>query len=107
MYILCRYVIDEDLPTGCCVAIVRPDGTRCLAANIGAAREFHMEDLDCIGAMDLIDRARILYVEGFFASHSPDVAIAALNRAHLRGGLIRLVSLSAQYICQQSYILLR
>ena len=89
------------------MAIVRPDGTRCLAANIGAAREFHMEHLESIGGLELIDRARILYIEGFFASHSPDVAMAALNRGHLRGALIRIVSLSAQYICHQSHMLLR
>nr|CAH0108166.1 unnamed protein product [Daphnia galeata] len=103
-----RYVFDEKLPTGCCVAIVRPDGTRCLAANIGAAREFHMENLNSIAdMMDLIDRTRILFVEGFFASHSPDVAMAALIRGHSRGGLVRVVSLSAQYICLQSHSLLR
>ncbi|EFX83287.1 hypothetical protein DAPPUDRAFT_100541 [Daphnia pulex] len=80
-----RYVFDEKLPTGCCVAIVRPGGTRCLAANIGAAREFNKENF-VADMMDLIDRARILYVEGFFASHSPDVAMAALSRGHSRGG---------------------
>lgn len=101
-----RYVFDEKLPTGCCVAIVRPGGTRCLAANIGAAREFNKENF-VADMMDLIDRARILCVEGFFASHSPDVAMAALSRGHSRGGLVRVVSLSAQYICLQSYSLLR
>lgn len=103
-----RYVFDENLPTGCCVAIVRPDGTRCLAANIGAAREFSMENLESINDVtDLIDRARVLYIEGFFASHSPDVAMAALIRGHSRCGLVRLFSLSAQYICLQSHSLLR
>jgi len=90
------------------VAIVRPDGTRCLAANIGAARGFNTENFVCVAdMMDLIDRTRILYVEGFFASHSPDVAMAALSRGHSRGGLVRVVSLSAQYICLQSHSLLR
>ncbi|XP_046445560.1 adenosine kinase-like [Daphnia pulex] len=104
--VITRYVFDEKLPTGCCVAIVRPGGTRCLAANIGAAREFNKENF-VADMMDLIDRARILYVEGFFASHSPDVAMAALSRGHSREGLVRVVSLSAQYICLQSHSLLR
>lgn len=89
------------------MAIVRPDGKRCLAANIGAAREFHLKHLDCIGGLNLIDRARILLVEGFFASHSPDVALAALCRAHSRGEIIRVLSLSAQYVCLESYAVLR
>lgn len=67
-----------------------------------------MENLATIAdIMDLIDRTRILFVEGFFASHSPDVAMAALSRGHSRGGLLRVVSLSAQYICLQSHNLLR
>lgn len=96
-----RYVRDDKLPTGSCAALVRPDGTRCLAANIGAARGFPASELDQIGAYGLIDRASVLYVEGFFASHSPGAALAALRHAHSRGGVVRILSLSAPYICRQ------
>lgn len=87
--------------------MVRPDGTSCLAANIGAARGFTLGHLEQIGGHELIDRARIVYVEGFFASHSPDSAMAAIRRAHSRGNIVRLLSLSASYICTESHGILR
>lgn len=100
----CRYVEDERLPTGCCAAIVRPDGTRCLAADLGAARDFCSDHLDRIdGFTDLLDQTAVLYVEGFFASHSPDAALAALRHAHSHGGVVRILSLSAPYVCRQFY----
>lgn len=86
--------------------MVGPDGLRCLAANIGAARDYSVDNFMDIGGPQLVDRSRILYVEGFFASHSKDVALMALRRAHSRGSGIRLVSLSARYICLESHTLL-
>lgn len=102
-----RFVKDPSLATGCCAAIVRRDGQRCLAAHIGAAGHFDLDYLNSVGGLELIDRCRILLVEGFFAHHSPDVAMAALRRADSRGGTVRLLTLSALYICLESHALLR
>lgn len=102
-----RYAYDDEHQTGCCVGIVRPDGARCLAANIGSARGFTLEHLERVGGYDVIDRAAVLYVEGFFASHSPDASLAAIRRAHSRANAVRLLSLSARYVCAESHGVLR
>jgi len=99
--LLIRYVYDEKLSTGRCAAIVRGE-TRCLAADIGAAAGFQLEHLEQSDAFGLISAAAVVYVEGYFATHSLPAALEALQFAHrLTGDHMRLVSLSALYVCLQ------
>ena len=47
-------------------------------------------------------RSRILYVEGYFVTHSLAVALDAVRRAHsFETNAVRLLSLSASYVCRQ------
>ena len=75
---------------------------RCLAADIGAACGFQLEHLKQVDAFDLLSAAAVVYVEGFFATHSLPAALEALRFAHRQAGhQLRLVSLSAPYVCLQ------
>ena len=97
----CRYVYDASKSTGCCVAVVRGE-TRSLAADIGAAGGFRLEHLAQMDISSLFNRCRVLYFEGYFVTHSAAVAVEVMRCAHsLKCNSVRILSLSAAYVCRQ------
>ena len=74
-----RFAIQEDHPTGHCVALVR-GAERTLLAHPGAAEHFGLGDLESSGILRTLKTSRgedhiVVYVEGFFAIHSWDVTV--------------------------------
>ncbi|XP_015609110.1 adenosine kinase isoform X2 [Cephus cinctus] len=66
-----RYAVHPTLPTGVCVSLIT-GSSRSLAANIGAAGVYTLDDvIRCKFPRDAI---KIVYIEGFFVTHSLDVA---------------------------------
>ena len=81
--------IQDDLPTGHCIALVE-GAERTLAANLGAANKFSVEDLWQGKNRTMLEGAKVelflvvfeqdfpfkvIYVEGYFLSHSPEAAM--------------------------------
>ena len=79
----------DDLPTGHCIALVE-GAERTLAANLGAANKFSVEDLWQGKNRTMLEGAKVelflvvfeqdfpfkvIYVEGYFLSHSPEAAM--------------------------------
>ena len=69
-----RLVVVTDQPTGHCLGLVQGD-QRTLVANLGAASHFQLADLWTEDNRSSLGQSTIIYVEGFFLSHSPDVVL--------------------------------
>jgi len=67
--------VSSGQPTGVCHVLVAPGGERSMATSLGAAAELAVETVEHAG----VDRARVLYVEGYLLD--APAATAALNRA--------------------------
>ncbi|XP_058800713.1 adenosine kinase-like [Phymastichus coffea] len=92
-----RYAIHPSLPTGICVSIIK-DTYRSLAANLGAAGIYTLNDLN---KTDLpLDCVRIIYIEGFFITHSMDVAKAVVEKAQEKD-IILAFNLSGTYVFEE------
>ncbi|XP_011501475.1 PREDICTED: adenosine kinase [Ceratosolen solmsi marchali] len=89
-----RYVIHSTLPTGICVSIIK-GAYRTLAANIGAASIFTLEDLKHLELP--FNSVKVIYIEGFFITHSLDVAKEVVKKAQERN-IVTAFNLSATYI---------
>ena len=86
-----REKLQDDLPTGHCIALVE-GAERTLAANLGAANKFSAEDLwqgnnrtmlegakvKPLSSASFLDKDfpfKVIYVEGYFLSHSPEATV--------------------------------
>ncbi|XP_063238182.1 uncharacterized protein LOC134539821 [Bacillus rossius redtenbacheri] len=92
-----RYVYHSELPTGRCVALVKNEH-RALVAHIGAAAVYDSHHLDSDNFHTLA-RSKIVYVEGFFISHSFAVAEEVFTFCKSRG-ILTAFNLSSVYICR-------
>lgn len=91
-----RYAVHPTLPTGLCVSLVY--GTsRSLVANLGAASVYTLDDLK--KANPQLDSIKIIYIEGYFVTHSLDVAKELVKRAQERN-IIVAFNLNSFYIFQ-------
>ena len=83
---------------GHCIALVQGDD-RTLAANIGAAAKYREEDLQTESAKTILFSVKILYVEGFFLSHSPGV-VRALCDICQENSVSLAFNLCGEYVCR-------
>lgn len=82
------------LPTGLCISLV--NGTsRSLVANLGAANVYTLDDFKKINLR--LDNVKIIYIEGFFITHSLEVAKELVKRAQEKNIIIAF-NLSGLYI---------
>lgn len=74
--------------TGRCLVIVTPEGERTMATHLGAATTFGPGDLD----VDLLSRARVLYLEGYLWDMGPAKAAMreAVEIAHRSDALVAM-----------------
>ena len=84
--------------SGHCIALVQGDD-RTLAANIGAAAKYRQEDLVTESAKTILFSVKILYVEGFFLSHSPGV-VRALCDICQENSVSLAFNLCGEYVCK-------
>ena len=84
--------------SGHCIALVQGDD-RTLAANIGAAAKYREEDLQTESAKTILFSVKILYVEGFFLSHSPGV-VRALCDICQENSVSLAFNLCGEYVCR-------
>lgn len=97
MYIIFfRYAVHSTLPTGLCVSLVY-ESSRSLVANLGAANIYTLNDLK--KANFQLDSLKIIYIEGYFITHSLDVAKELVKQAQEKNIIIAF-NLSGVYIFQ-------
>lgn len=103
MYIIFqRFALNYEVPTGVCISIVN-DNCRSLVANIGAAAYYTVEDLNCVELpMDVV---KIIYIEGYFITHSYDVAREVIKNAQGKNIIIAF-NLSGTYLFKVNFILI-
>jgi sugar/nucleoside kinase (ribokinase family) len=78
-------------PTARCLILVTPDGERTMNTFLGASVDFRPEDLD----LDLIGRAKIVYLEGYLFDRDPaKAAFREAARAAKEAGAKVALSLS-------------
>ncbi|XP_046431503.1 adenosine kinase-like isoform X1 [Neodiprion fabricii] len=95
-----RYAIHPDLPTGVCVSMVKRPW-RSLVANLGAASVY---TLDNLAQHDLpLNSLKIIYIEGFFITHSFDVALELVKLARDKGITVAF-NISGEYIFQEHQV---
>ena len=89
-----RYALHPSLPTGQCIALIN-GSSRSLIANIGAAGVYTLDDLEKSNLP--LDTVKIIYIEGFFITHSLPVAKELVRQAEEKN-IIIVFNLSALYI---------
>ncbi|EZA60860.1 hypothetical protein DMN91_008028 [Ooceraea biroi] len=94
-----RYAIHPTLPTGLCVSLVH-DTSRSLVANLGAANVYTLDDLKKANLR--LDNVKVIYIEGYFITHSLDVAKELVKRAQ-ETNIIIAFNLSGLYIFQNHH----
>ena len=90
-----RFAIQENYPTGHCVALVR-GAERTLLAHPGAADRFGLSDLESSGILRTLRASKervVVYVEGFFAIHSWDVTVRLAEVSYKLTNWIMRISL--------------
>ncbi|XP_029174849.1 adenosine kinase-like [Nylanderia fulva] len=91
-----RYAVHPTLSTGLCVSLVY-ESSRSLVANLGAANVYTLDDLKKANLQ--LDSMKIIYIEGFFITHSLDVAKELVKQAQEKNIIIAF-NLSGLYIFQ-------
>lgn len=95
-----RYAVHSSLPTGQCIALIN-ESSRSLVANIGAAGVYTIDDFKrCNLSLDTI---KIIYIEGFFITHSFSVAKELVTQAQQRN-IIVAFNLSGIYIFNDHHV---
>jgi len=96
--VLTAFAKQEDLPTGHCIALVE-GAERTLVANLGAANKFSAEDLWQGNNRTLLEGSKVIYVEGYFLSHSPE-ATMELARFAQKHKITFVFNLCGEYVCE-------
>jgi adenosine kinase len=96
--VLTSFAINKDLPTGHCIALVNGD-ERTLCANLGAAEKYETSDLWTDKNLSLLKSIQVIYVEGYFMSHSFETTmeLAVFER---RNNITLVFNLCGEYVCQ-------
>ena len=96
--VLACYQKSTDTPTGTCAVLVN-GGERSLVANLAAANTFHASHLETPEAKEIIARAKVFYVTGFFLTVSVD-AILTLAKHSAEENKLFAINLSAPFLIQ-------
>jgi len=92
------FAVQPDLPTGHCIALVR-GAERTLCANLGAANSYQLGDLWAGDNQAMLQHAKVIYVEGYFLSHSPDATLELALFAQ-RNKKTFVFNLCGEYVCE-------
>lgn len=95
-----RYAVHPTLPTGHCIALTN-ESSRSLVANIGAAGVYTLDDLKKSNIS--LDTIKIIYIEGFFITHSFPVAKELVKQAEERDIIIAF-NLNGTYIFNDHHV---
>ncbi|KAM9559965.1 adenosine kinase b isoform 6-T6 [Salvelinus alpinus] len=94
-----RYYQQTQEPTGTCAACITGDN-RSLVANLAAANCYNKEKhLDLDGNWELVEKAKVYYIAGFFLTVSPESILKVAKHASENNKIFSL-NLSAPFISQ-------
>jgi adenosine kinase len=93
-----HYYEDEAAPTGTCAVCV-VGGERSLIANLSAANCYKSEHLKKPENWALVEKAKYIYIAGFFLTVSPD-SIQLVAEHAAANNKVFLMNLSAPFICE-------
>ena len=96
--VLTSFALHKDLPTGHCIALVSGDETT-LCANLGAAEKYEISDLWTKKNIALLKTIQVIYVEGYFMSHSFETTMELATFANLND-ITFVFNLCGEYVCQ-------
>jgi len=96
--VLTSFAKQADLPTGHCIALVE-GAERTLVANLGAANRYSVEDLWRGNNSTLLEASKVIYVEGYFLSHSPEASME-LARFAQKHKITFVFNLCGEYVCE-------
>ncbi|XP_015120230.1 adenosine kinase 2 [Diachasma alloeum] len=96
-----KYAVHPTLPTGICISLICGQ-SRCLIANLGAAAVYTPLDLKRSNLP--LDGLKIVYIEGFFLTHSLNVAkeIVVLTQEKCKNVVVAF-NLSGEYIFEEHH----
>merc|ERR1712159_315532 len=92
------YMVDKATPTGTC-AVCITGNNRSLVANLSAANNFKETHVQIPENMAVVEKAKVIYSAGFFATVSPPSMKIAWESA-AKTGAIYCVNLSAPFLMQ-------
>ncbi|KAL2345066.1 hypothetical protein Fmac_006351 [Flemingia macrophylla] len=93
-----HYYEDETTPTGTCAVCVL-GGERSLVANLAAANCYKSEHLKRPENWALVEKAKYIYIAGFFLTVSPDSIQLVAEHAAANNKIFSM-NLSAPFICE-------
>lgn len=96
--VLVSYQKNETVPTGTC-AVLLNGGERSLVANLAAANTFSSSHLETEQAKDIVSKAKIYYVSGFFLTVSVD-SILSIAKHAVDNNKTFCINLSAPFLIQ-------
>lgn len=81
-----EYLEDGTAPTGTCACLLTEGGkNRSLVANLGAANNYKIAHVQSEGMIGILERAKIIYISGFFLTVSPETIMYVAKLAHEKG----------------------
>lgn len=92
------YQKNPEVPTGTCAVLVN-GGERSLVANLAAANTFTSAHLETADAKDAVEKAKIVYISGFFLTVSVD-SILSVAKKSVEDNKIFAINLSAPFLIQ-------
>ncbi|XP_046999107.1 adenosine kinase-like isoform X1 [Schistocerca americana] len=93
-----RYSYNPGYPTGTCIALINGEH-RSLVAHIGAATKYDGSLLDSKDVTKLLECIKVLYIEGFFLTHSFPVCVRLIEICKVNK-IPLIFNLSAPYVCE-------
>uniref|UniRef100_A0A0D3FXZ9 Adenosine kinase n=1 Tax=Oryza barthii TaxID=65489 RepID=A0A0D3FXZ9_9ORYZ len=93
-----HYYEDDNAPTGTC-AVCIVGGERSLVANLSAANCYRSEHLKRPENWALVEKAKYIYIAGFFLTVSPD-SIQLVAEHAAATNKVFMMNLSAPFICE-------
>merc|ERR1719310_150531 len=92
------YMVDSKTPTGTCATLITGI-ERSLCTNLSAANNYKVDHCKEPANWQVVEKAKIVYSAGFFATVSPD-AISAVSAQKAKDGGLYCMNLSAPFLMQ-------
>lgn len=96
LFDLIRYAIQKNQSTGTAISLIN-GRNRSLIAHLGAASVYTLDDLQGQDNIEIIKHVNFVYIEGFFVSHSFNVALEVVKICRKHGNTI-VFNLSGAYL---------
>lgn len=93
-----RYAKKPSHPTGRVVALISGD-SRSLVAHLGAAQQYSIEDFRTQENTKLFEEISVVYIEGFFITHSFEVGLEVTRLCKTHGVTV-ILNISGAYVAE-------